>query len=139
MQLNRIFIAAAIFGLAGVGAANATCASPPSGVWNFFATQTYPGPTSKATAITCNLTFGSAGAFSGPCSSYHTGTAAVDSGSVNGTITMGSACDFTGSITVPDGTVTIQDGHINGNIGSGVATQKTGAQTRVLLFNLLKR
>jgi hypothetical protein len=140
MQIERILIAAAVFGLAGIGAANATCTANPTGVWNFFAAQNYPGATSKASAITCDLTFGSAGAFTGSCTSYHTGTSSVDAGnSVSGTLTMHAACNFTGSITTPDGAVTIQDGHINGNIGSGVATQKAGAQERVLLFTLLKR
>jgi hypothetical protein len=140
MQIKASVITAAFIGLIGISAANATCAVRPTGAWNLFLMQTYPGATSKADAITCHLTFGNAGAFTGPCISYQTGKSATDNVSVNGTLTMHTACDFTGSITIPGDTpVTIQAGHINGNIGSGVATQKSAAQERVLLFNLLKR
>ena len=105
-----------------------------------FAIETYPGANSKGTAITCDIAFESAGAFNADCSSYHTGQSGAESGPVTGQITMATACDFTGSITIPgDSKVTIRDGHINGNIGSGIATQASATKTRVLLFNLLKK
>jgi hypothetical protein len=139
MQIKAIVMTAAFFGLTAISAANATCAANPTGVWDFFATETYPGATSKANVITCNLAFGSAGAFTGSCKNYFTGQGTVENTSISGTFTMHSACDFTGSITTEQAPVTIRDGHINGNIGSGIATQATGAQARAILFTLLRR
>ncbi|HVZ52886.1 MAG TPA: hypothetical protein VG986_13025 [Pseudolabrys sp.] len=152
--------------LAASAGANATCATSLAGTWYFFDTQgespniqtkmtsvvVGPALTNKATiesfsftknsqgytngtarVIKCVLTVKATGAFTAPCSSYQNGQS--ESVNVSGQITM-SACDFTGTITIPgDTTVTIQGGHVNGNVGAGIATQ--GAT--VHQFTLVKK
>lgn len=91
-------------------------------------------------AVRCIATFGAAGAFTGPCTNFETGMTGSQAANVSGKLTLTSACDFTGSVTIPDqAKVIVRFGHINGNVGSAIGTQGAGSATEVLQVNLIRK
>jgi hypothetical protein len=119
---------------AAVTAVSAGCVKPMAGTWHLHAME------SDGAGIRCIATFGSNGNFSAPCKIFESGVGTQISQNVTGKITVSTACDVTGSVTVPgDPTVTLRYGHINGNHGSGIATQGANANLRVLYFSLVKQ
>lgn len=138
MQLKRTLIALAVFGLTGVGAANAAC-SGFTGVWNFYAFQVNPAASASGHIIKCSINLAADGTFSGaPCTSWQLGQAGGQVVTVSGTITN-TSCNLGGTIMIPnDKTVVIRAGHVNGVVAAGIATQGSTTATRLLNFTLVK-
>jgi hypothetical protein len=144
MQFKRLVAGAAaacvgMLPLAETAFATCTNALASGTTWHFHAVEAGVD-VGGASVIRCVVTFGASGAFTAPCKVFSVGNSTQMSTNTHGTMTL-SACDLTGSITIPGGDpkVIVKYGHVNGNVGSGVAIQGTGASTQVLHFDLVKQ